>query len=120
MALSIFIALSSGCTVIGAGAASAIGGTYYITGEIRASYPVSISHLYDVTLYTFQMEDIKVISVSNTTEDADILGELSDGEKIAVHIYYNKEEQGTLGIRIGSIGDEKRSRELLKKMERYI
>ncbi len=112
--------MGSGCTVIGAGAASALGGTYYITGEIRASYPVSIRHLYEVTLYTFKVEGIKVISVTNTKEDADIIGELSDGEKIAVHISYNKEEQGTLGIRIGSIGDEKRSRALLEKMERYI
>lgn len=120
MLIMVAFIVMSGCTVIGVGAASAIGGTYYITGEIRASYPVSITHLYNVTLYTFQMEEIKVISVSNTTEDADILGELSDGEKITVHIYYNKEEQGTLGIRIGSVGDEKQSRELLKKMERYI
>ena len=113
--LSLFILLGSGCTVIGVGAASAIGGTYYITGEIRASYPVSIRHLYEATLYTFKMEGVKIVSVSNTKDDADIIGELSDGEKISVHIYYNKEEQGTLGIRIGSIGDEKRSRELLKK-----
>ncbi len=117
MATSIIL---SGCTVIGAGAASALGGTYYITGEIRASYPVSIHHLYKVTLYTFKTEDIKVISVSNTKEDADIIGELNDGKKVSVHIYYDKDEQGTLGIRIGSIGDEKRSRELLEKMERYI
>ena len=120
MIFSLFLLLGSGCTVVGVGAASAIGGTYYVTGEIKASYPVSIHHLYEVILYTFQEEDIKVISVSNTTEDADIIGELSDGKKVAVHIYYNKEEQGTIGIRIGSIGDEKRSRELLKKMERYI
>jgi hypothetical protein len=118
--LALLVLLSSGCTVVTVGAASAIGGTYYVSGEIKASYPVSISHLYKVTLYTFQTEDIKVVSVSNTKEDADIIGELSDGEKVSVHIYYNKEEQGTLGIRIGSIGDEKRSRELLKKMERYI
>jgi len=117
--LSISI-MMSGCTVLTVGAASAIGGTYYVSGEIKASYEVSIQHLYDVTLYTFQIEEIKVISVSNTRDDADIIGELSDGEKIAVHIYYNKEEQGTLGIRIGDIGDEKRSRVLLKKMERYI
>ncbi len=112
--------LSGGCTVLTVGAASAIGGTYYVSGEIKASYPVSIQHLYDVTLYTFQEEGVKVISVSNTRDDADIVGELGDGEKVSVHIYYNKEEQGTLGVRIGDIGDEKRSRELLKKMERYI
>ena len=117
---SLFLLLGSGCTVVGVGAASAIGGTYYVTGEIKASYPVSIHHLYEVTLYTFQEEGIKVTSVSNTKEDADIIGELGDGTKVTVHIYYNKKEQGTLGIRIGSIGDEKQSRALLKKMERYI
>ncbi len=117
---TVLLLLSGGCTVVGVGTASAIGGTYYVTGEIRASYPVSIYHLYRVTLYTFKVENIKVISVSNTKDDADIMGELDDGEKVSIHIYYDKEEQGTLGIRIGSIGDERRSRALLKKMERYI
>ncbi len=117
----IFISiLTNGCTVVGVGTASAIGGTYYVTGEIKASYPVSIYHLYEVTLYTFKTENIKIISVSNTKENADIIGEMDDGKKVAVHIYYNEKEEGTLGIRIGSIGDEKRSRGLLKKMERYI
>lgn len=117
---SLLIILHSGCTVLGVGAASAIGGTYYISGEIKASYPVSIYHLYKVSLYTFQEEGIKTISVTNTKKDADIIGELDDGESIKVHIYYNKNEEATIGIRIGSIGDEKRSRELLKQMERYI
>ncbi len=117
---SLIIAFSSGCVVVGAGTASALGGTYYISGEIKATYNVSISHLYDVSLYTFQEEGIKIISVTNTTEDADIEGELEDGESIKIHIYYNEKEEATLGIRIGTIGDEKRSRELLKKMERYI
>jgi len=117
---SLLIILHSGCTVLGVGAASVIGGSYYISGEIKASYPVSIYHLYKVSLYTFQEEGIKTVSVNNTKTDADILGELDDGESIKLHIYYNDKEEATIGIRIGSIGDEKRSRELLKKMERYI
>jgi len=117
---SLLMILYSGCTVLGVGAASAIGGSYYISGEIKASYTVSIYHLYEVSLYTFQEEGIKTVSVQNTKTDADILGELDDGESIKIHIYYNDKEEATIGIRIGSIGDEKRSRELLKKMERYI
>ena len=106
--------------MVGAGAASAVGGTYYITGEIRGSYPVSIYHLYEVTLYTFQEEKIKLLSLSNSKKDADIVGELNDGEEVKVHIYYNDKGEATAGIRIGVIGDEKRSRLLLKKMEQYI
>lgn len=112
----------SGCTVVGAGAAAAIGGTYYVTGEIRSSYPypVSIKHLYEVTLYTFQKEGIRLLSVTNSTKDADIIGESDAGKEIKVHIYYDSEGQATLGMRIGAIGDEKQSRLLLKKMEKYI
>jgi len=118
--LALAILLNGGCAVVGVGAASAIGGTYYVSGEIKASYPVSIHHLYEVTLYTFQEEDIKRISVENTRRDADIVGKMSTGEDVSVHIYYNKNEEATIGIRIGMIGDEKRSRKLLSKMERYI
>ena len=117
---TLIIAFFSGCVTLGVGTASALGGTYYLSGEIKASYPVSIYHLYEVTLYTFQEEGIKSTLVKNSKIDADIEGEFDDGKKIKVHIYYNKKEEATLGIRIGSIGDEKRSRELLKKMEKYI
>ena len=117
--LLVFI-LMNGCTLVGVGAASAAGGTYYISGEIKASYPVSIYHLYEICLYTFQEEGIRVSSVKNTKKDADIEAELSDATPIKVHIYYNKEGAATIGLRIGVIGDEKRSRELLGKMQRYI
>ena len=117
---ALVLTFSSGCVVIGAGAASALGGTYYLSGEIKASYPVSIYHLYEATLYTFQEEGIKTVSVTNTKINADIEGDLEDGESVKVHIYYNDKDEATVGIRIGTVGDEKRSRELLKKMERYI
>ncbi len=118
----LLVLFSSGCTVVGMGAATAIGGTYYITGEIRSSYPypVSIQHLYEVTLYTFQEEQIALLSVTNSAKDADITGKLDEEKEIAVHIYYNSEGKATLGMRIGVIGDEKRSRQLIKKMEKYI
>lgn len=120
--IPLFVLFYSGCTVVGAGAAAAIGGTYYVTGEIRNSYPypVSIRHLYEVTLYTFQEEGIRLLSVANTRKDADITGQSDAGKEIKVHIYYDREGQATLGIRIGAIGDEKQSRLLLKKMEKYI
>ena len=118
--LVLALLFSSGCTLIGVGAASAIGGTHYLSGEIKASYPVSIYHLYEVSLYTFQEEQMKVVSVKNTKTDADIEAKFDDDTSVKVHIYYNKEGLATLGVRVGMIGDEKRSRELLRKMERYI
>ena len=118
--LALFLLLNSGCTVLAVGGASAIGGSYYLNGEIKAKYPVSIYHLYEVALYTFQEEGIKTVSVKNTTIDADIIGRKADGEKVSVHIYYDKDEYGVLGIRFGTFGDEKQSRQLLSKMEEYI
>ena len=120
MSVLVAFILMNGCTVIGVGVASAIGGTHYFSGEIKASYPVSIYHLYEVSLYTFQEEQMKVVSVKNTKTDADIKAKFDDDTSVKVHIYYNKEGQATLGVRVGMIGDEKRSRELLKKMEKYI
>jgi hypothetical protein len=117
---SLFILFYSGCTVVGAGVATVAGGSYYITGEIVKAYPVSIYHLYEVTLYSFQQEGIKLVSKTNTYEEAEIIGELHTGESVTVKIFYNKEGLARLGIRIGTFGDEKRSRDMLKCMERYI
>ena len=118
--LTLAIVFSSGCTVITIGGASAIGGSYYVNGEIKAKYPVSIYHLYEVTLYTFKQEGIETVSVANTRIDADIIGRKPDGEKVSVHIYYDKDEYAILGIRVGTFGDEKKSRKLHLKMQDYI
>ncbi len=112
--------LFGGCTVVGVGAASAVGGTHYLSGEIKASYRTSIYHLYKVSLYTLKQEKMKVISVTNTKRDADIEAEFWDETSVHIHIYYNKEGLATLGIRVGMIGDEKRTRALHTKIERYI
>lgn len=118
--ITFLLSLMSGCTVIGAGVVAGIGGTHYVSGEIKGSYDTSIYHLYEATLYTFKKKKIKIISVENTKIDADIISELEDGTEVKVHIYYNKEGYATLGIRIGLIGDEHKSRELLREIEVYI
>ena len=116
----LLLSLMSGCTVVGAGVVAAIGGTHYIAGEIKASYETSIYHLYEATLYTFEIKNMEIVSVKNTKLDADIVAKLADDREVKVHIYYNKEGYSTLGLRIGFIGDEDRSRELLREIERYI
>ncbi len=118
--LTVGLFVFGGCTVVGVGAASAIGGTHYLSGEIKASYQTSIYHLYKVSLYTLKQEKIKIVSVENTKTDADIQAEYWDDTSVKIHIYYNKEGLATLGVRVGIIGDEKRSRDLHAKMERYL
>ncbi len=112
--------LMSGCTVVGAGVVTAIGGTHYLSGEIKSSYATSIYQLYEATLYSFKMDGLKTSLVKNTKTDADIEAKFEDGTKVKVHIYYNKEGYATLGVRVGTIGDERRSRELVRSIERYI
>ena len=114
------VSLMGGCTVIGVGVVAAVGGTHYISGEIKSSYETSIYHLYEASLYTLKTQNIKTTSVENTKTDADIIGEFSDGKEVKIHIYYNKEGFATIGIRVGVIGDEHRSRKLLREIERYI
>ena len=117
--LVVLLAFSSGCTsLIVAGSVAAVSGsTYYVNGSIQASYPVSISHLYDVTLYTFQENSIKLKSVENTYNDADIVAYTLNDEPVTVHIDYDDEDNARISIRIGSISDEKRTRRLLRAIE---
>jgi len=115
-----FVLLLSGCTVIGAGAVAAIGGTHYLSGEIKSSYETSIYKLYKASLYSLKVQQLRTKSVKNTKIDADIIAEFSDETEIKIHIYYNKDGYATIGIRVGRIGDESRSRNLLKEIERYI
>ena len=67
---------------IGMGVAAVGGGIYYYTGEIRKSYPVSLYHLYEVTLYSFKEEGTKLVSTENSKIDAEIIGETYDGKSI--------------------------------------
>lgn len=116
------IFFSSGCSPVDmATVGTPIAGvTYYLTGEAEASYPVSIAHLYEVVLYSFEQEGTELISVTNTEIDAQFLGKTYDGKDIRINIYYNDEGMGTIGVRFGVFGNEKRSRELIKRMESLI
>jgi len=120
--LSLFIVFGSGCspTNIATLGVPVAGATYYITGELQASYPVSIYHLYEVVLYNFEQEGTELISVENAKDHTRIVGELYDGESITVNISYNDKSEAVLGIRIGIFGAEERSRHLIKRMEEYI
>lgn len=114
--------LSSGCSPIDmATVGTPIAGvTYYMTGEAQASYPVSISHLYEVVMFSFEREGTELISVENTEIDAHFVGKTYDGKDIRVHIFYDDDGLGSIGIRYGIFGNEKRSRALMKRMENLI
>ena len=91
-----------------------------ISGEIKSSYNTSIYHLYKASLTSLKADGLKICSVKNTKRDADIEASFTDDTKIKIHIYYNKEGLATLGVRVGLIGDEHKSRQLLVQIERYI
>ena len=121
---SIIIVISlNSCVVIAVliGTAVVAGGTvYYISGNYIIEVPRDIRSVYNATIKTIQMDSQnKLINQTYNTKTAAIKT-LQKGESISIDLSNIDSRSTEIKIRIGVLGDEKKSAELANSITKNI
>ena len=122
--ISIIIAISLNSCVVAAiliGTAVVAGGTvYYINGNYIIEVPRDIRSVYNATIKTIQMDSQnKLISQTYNTKTAAIKA-LQRGESISIDLSNVDSRSTEIKIRIGVLGDEKKSADLANSITKNI
>jgi len=122
--LSIFLALFLNSCVLAAvlvGGAIVAGGTvYYINGNYIIEVPKELRTVYNATIKSIQM-DRKYSLINQTFDSQSAVVIASQGsDKISINLNSIKNRSTEIKIRVGTLGDEKRSAELANDITRNI
>lgn len=115
--LAILLALGalSGCIVVAAAvlAGVVVAGTYtYINGEGTQDYEVTVQQGYDGALKMCENMKLTVVDKAIDNWNARIQAKLSDNTDVKIRLEKLGDKKTRIGIRIGTLGDETRTREM--------
>ncbi len=111
--LSLAVFTNSGCYAVVLGAAAGAGSVAYVKGRIEKNFDRPVKKVNAATLSALKGLDIFVISDELTTHESEIKGEYDDGKEVKIKIIALTEKSSKITIRVGVLGNEEKSLEVL-------
>ena len=118
--LTVTVATSSGCFALLLGAAAGAAGVVYVKGDLEKNFDEDMERLHKASVAALKSKDIFVISETVNLHDITILGEDEAGEKVNVMIKALTEKTSKVKVRVGVVGDEAKSLELMNAIEKKL
>ena len=118
--LAATVMTASGCFALLVGAAAGAAGAVYVKGDLEKNVDASLKASHAAVLAGLKAEDLFVVSDTVNVHDASTLAEFDDGTKVNVTIKALTERTSKIKVRVGVIGDEAKSLQVMKAIERKL
>jgi hypothetical protein len=111
-----------GCVAaaVGIGAAGAAGTIAYIKGDLEAIEAEDLNVVYEATEKAVDELELRVISRTKDALTAAIYARDAEDKKVTITLKRTTEQTTKLSIRIGTFGDETKSRLIYQKIHDYL
>ena len=111
---------SSGCFPLVVGAAAGAGGVIWAKGELQETFKRNLVNVHDATIQS--LKDLNILILSDRKDDltAKLKAQLADGREIRISIEHLTKNSSKLSLRIGVLGDEAKSREILARIHKSL
>lgn len=119
-ALCVTLFAQVGCIAAAVGAAAGAGAVVYIKGTLEEtmSYPTPV--VYDAVRAALRDMKIPVLEDKHDSLNAEIKGRFADNTNLWIWIDSVSSTASTLKIRVGTFGEENRSRQVLDKIHQHL
>lgn len=107
--------LLSGCIVVAAAvlAGVVVAGTYtYINGEGKQDYEVTLQQAYEGTLRMCEYYKLNVVEKGLDNWNGRVVAKRADNTDVRINLERLADKKTRVGIRIGTIGDEAKTKEM--------
>lgn len=108
---------TSGCAALLIGAAAGAGSVAYLRGELRSIEKASVDRTYSASLGALEKLEIFTTKKSKDKTTAQIIARRADDKKVTIRIKSLGDELVSLRIRVGMLGDEGTSRQILTEIK---
>lgn len=109
--LSVLCLSTAGCGAVIVGGAAAAGTYFYLDGQTRGTYNVSLNKAYKASLAACEDLQIPVISQSKDGADAKVVGKYY-GDEVTISLQLVGDNLTEITVRVGLFGNESASRRI--------
>ena len=109
--------VQSGCLALAAGAAVGAGTVIWTKGKLQQDLDQNLERVYRATKAALNQMDLPILVDRKDDLTAKLESEFADGKRIWIDLDYISKYNTKIGIRVGPLGDEIRSREILQKTQ---
>jgi len=110
---------ASGCVLL-VGAAGGAGGTVYVMGKLKEDLNAPVPKVKRAAVAGLKDLGLPVLKDKGDQLTASLESEFSDGKHVWIDIEARDESSSQIGIRVGLLGDEQRSRRVLKAIRQHL
>ncbi len=111
---------ASGCLPLVVGAAAGAGSVIWAKGTIQQDFNRPLNSVYKATKVALKKLDVPIIVDKKDNLTAHLESQFADGKKIKIDIEYVSTYTSKISIRVGTLGDENKSREILEMVIKYL
>jgi hypothetical protein len=119
--LSVLFAMElAGCAALLLGGAAGAGSIVYIKGQLKEEMSASVTAVHNASISTLKEFNLPVIEDNHDKLSAKIKSRFADGQDVWIEIESVTAESCKMTIRVGIMGDERKSRQLLDAVHRHV
>lgn len=118
--LAFQMTFTSGCLALLAGAAGGTAGTVYVMGWLEDDIQAPVPKVRRAAVAGLKGMSLPILVDKGDQLTAKIESEFSDQKRIWINIESKDDSISHISIRVGMIGDEQRSRRILKALRRHL
>ncbi len=122
--LAVLLIVSSmqltGCFALFVGAAAGAGGGIWATGKLQQNLNAPLDRVHNASLTALKKLELPVMTDRKDKLTGKIESAYADGKRVWIDTEYVTKETTKISIRVGTLGDEKRSHEILDMIIRHL
>ncbi|MFA5060322.1 MAG: DUF3568 family protein [Candidatus Omnitrophota bacterium] len=103
----------SGCFPLLVGAAAGAGGMIWVTGKLEQQLNASVDRVHRASILALKKLELPILVDNKDKTTAKIESKYADGKHVWIDIEHVSKDLTKVAIRVGTLGDEVRSREIL-------
>ena len=116
----IFAIQVSGCVPLLVGAAAGAGGVIWATGKLQQDLSAPLDHVHKATLAGLKELELPVLIDRKDKLTGKVESEYADGKHVWIDTEYVTKSTTKISVRVGTLGDETRSREIMEHIIRHL
>jgi hypothetical protein len=110
----------AGCAALLVGGAAGAGTVVYVKGQLNENMNASASRVHDASISALDELKLPIIEDNHDRLSAKIKSRFADGSDVWIEIQSVTSESSKITVRVGVVGDEGKSRQILDAIHRHL
>jgi hypothetical protein len=109
-----------GCVALLLGGAAGAGSVVYVKGQLKEDRAACVPRVHDASISTLKELNLPIIEDNHDKLSARIKSRFADGSDVWIEIESVTAESSKITIRVGILGDEHKSRQILDGIHKHL